>query len=92
MSGKPGKLKALAAGCGCLLFLIASAWVALRAHHYQTTGEPMPNWKGGFMTPRDGYYIAVASAAVAIGWLLLARRFLCASSTHDSGSEGQKNH
>jgi hypothetical protein len=61
--------------CGGIAFLVASIVVAFRARHYQISGEPMPNGKGGFMNSSDGYLIAAALFAISIAWFLAARRF-----------------
>lgn len=56
-------------------FLVASIALATQARHYQVTGEPMPNGKGGFMTFHDGYYIAGVLLLMALAWFMAARRF-----------------
>jgi hypothetical protein len=60
---------------GAVAFFVASGIVAVNARHYQVVGEPMPNGKGGFMTPDDGYMLASVLLLIAIAWLLAARRF-----------------
>ena len=56
-------------------FLIASVVVTFRTRHYQVSGQSMPNGKGGFMTPGDGYLIGAVLFAISVAWLLAARRF-----------------
>jgi hypothetical protein len=56
----------------CVIFLILGVSMALDAHHYQTISKPMPNGKGGFMTFRDGYYLALCFFAVATGCFVFA--------------------
>jgi len=61
--------------CGSVVFLIVSAVIASRARHYQISGEPMPNGKGGFMTFGDGYLIALVFLLFSVAWFIAARRF-----------------
>jgi hypothetical protein len=59
-----------------IIFFIASVVIALKARQYQDSGEPMPNGKGGIMTPGDGYLIALVVGLFSVVGLLQARRFL----------------
>ena len=68
-------LKAAVAICGSVVFLIVSVVVAWQARHYQITGQPMPNGKGGFMTFGDGYMIAVVFLLFSVACVMQARRF-----------------
>ena len=68
--------KAAVGVVGAIIFLIAGIVVAAVARRYQLSGEPMPNGKGGFMTFRDGYWIASVLFALSVGWFVSARRFL----------------
>jgi hypothetical protein len=56
------------------VFLIVSVGVAWRARHYQISGQPMPNGKGGFMTFGDGYLIAVVFFLFSVACVMQARR------------------
>ena len=67
-------LKAAVAICGSVVFLIVSVVVAWQARHYQITGQPMPNGKGGFMTFGDGYLIAVVLLLFSVAGVMQARR------------------
>jgi hypothetical protein len=67
-------LKAAVAICGSVVFLIVSVVVAWQARHYQITGQPMPNGKGGFMTFGDGYLIAVVFLLFSVACVMQARR------------------
>ena len=67
-------LKAAVAICGSVVFLIVSVVVAWQARHYQITGQPMPNGKGGFMTFGDGYLIAVVFLLFSVAGVMQARR------------------
>jgi hypothetical protein len=69
VAGKRAKL--VFGGIGFALFMILAISNALEAHHYQVIGQPMPNGKGGFMTFRDGYVLALALAGLSMGFLLL---------------------
>lgn len=71
-----GALKVAFAGCGCVGLFVASIVVAFQARHYQISGQPMPNGKGGVMTPGDGYMIAAVFLLMSVAGLLTARRFL----------------
>jgi hypothetical protein len=66
---------AIVAALGGIAFLVASVMFAWSAREYQLTGQPMPNGKGGFMTFRDGYNIALIFFGFSAVWLLSARRF-----------------
>jgi len=68
-------LKAAVAICGSVVFLIVSVVVAWQARHYQISGQPMPNGKGGFMTFGDGYMIAVVFLLFSVACVMQARRF-----------------
>jgi len=68
-------LKTAVGICGSVVFLIVSAVIASRARHYQISGEPMPNGKGGFMTFGDGYLIALVFLLFSVAWFIAARRF-----------------
>jgi hypothetical protein len=71
-------MKALKIICGCLGcigFFASGVVVALQARHYQVLAQPMPNGKGGFMTFRDGYSIAIILVLMSIPWFLMVRRF-----------------
>ena len=67
-------LKAAVAICGSVVFLIVSVVVAWQARHYQISGQPMPNGKGGFMTFGDGYLIAVVFLLFSVACVMQARR------------------
>jgi hypothetical protein len=60
---------------GAIVFLMAGIIVALQTRHYQITGEPMPNGKGGHMEYAAGYYLALTLFCMAIGWFLFACRY-----------------
>jgi hypothetical protein len=68
-------LKTAVAICGSVVFLVAGVMVACRARHYQVSGQPMPNGKGGFMTSGDGYLIATVLILFSVAWFIAARRF-----------------
>jgi hypothetical protein len=72
---RPRKLKSVIAVCGSILFLMASILVAIQARHYQISGKPMPNGKGGFMAPSNGYWIAAVLVLLSVACLLQGRRF-----------------
>jgi hypothetical protein len=61
----------IAGGTG---FLIAGVLVALSARKYQLSGAPMPNWKGGSMSFRDGYYLSFVLVATAAAWIYFGYR------------------
>ena len=60
--------------CGVIVCFIASIVVAFESRQYQISGQPMPNGKGGFMTPGDGYLIAIVLFMFSVACLLQARR------------------
>jgi hypothetical protein len=68
-------LKVAVAAVGSLAFFVASLLVGWSARGYQVSGQPMPNGKGGFMTFRDGYLIALVLFLFSLGWFIGARRF-----------------
>jgi hypothetical protein len=68
-------LKTAITTCGSVVFLVASVVVACRARHYQITGQPMPNGKGGFMTFGDGYLIALVLLLLSLVWSIAAWRY-----------------
>lgn len=68
-------LKVGVAAFGSLTFFFISLLVAWTARGYQLSGQPMPNGKGGLMTFRDGYWIALVLFLFSIGWFMTARRF-----------------
>ena len=68
-------LKFAVAACGSVGFLVAGIVVAFQARHYQISGQPMPNSKGGFMTAGDGYLLAAVLVLFSVAWFLAARRF-----------------
>jgi hypothetical protein len=61
---------------GSIAFFIGSLGLAWQARHYQLSGQPMPNGKGGFMTFGDGYLIAVVLLLFSVACILLARRLI----------------
>jgi uncharacterized BrkB/YihY/UPF0761 family membrane protein len=65
-------LKAVFASFGCLVFFSVSIAIAWSAHHYQTINEPMPNGKGGHMSFRDGYHIALICFLISIVFFITA--------------------
>jgi hypothetical protein len=67
--------KAVIAACGSIVFLVVSIVVACKARHYQISGQPMPNGKGGFMTYGDGYMIALVFLLFSVAWFVAARKF-----------------
>jgi hypothetical protein len=69
------KLKAFFTAFGSFAFLVASLMVASSARDYQLSGRLMPNGKGGFMSFRDGYLIALALLGCSIVWFMCARRY-----------------
>ncbi len=75
-SAKPNSLKAGVSSVVSFAFLIASVSVALAARHYQISGQPMPNGKGGSMTFSDGYWIAVVLFLISVAWFFVTRRLL----------------
>src|SRR5438034_11448366 len=66
------KVKAIVAGIGSAVLFVASYVIAWSARGYQLSGRPMPNGKGGFMTFREGYYIALLSFLVSLVWFMAA--------------------
>jgi hypothetical protein len=68
-------LKVAVAAIGSLVFFVASVLVGWSARAYQVSGQPMPNGKGGFMTFRDGYVIALVLFLFSVAWFIGARRF-----------------
>jgi hypothetical protein len=94
MQTQSNQVKITFAVVGGVAFLVAGLTVAWHARHYQVTGELMPNGKGGFMTFRDGYYLAASLLAMSLGWFIVARRFrrsALASSTHESERSDENN-
>jgi hypothetical protein len=69
-------LKAIVAFCGGIVFIAASVVMALRTRHYQVSGQPMPNGKGGFMPIWQGYLMAVVFLSLSPVWFMGCRRFL----------------
>jgi hypothetical protein len=61
---------------GSIAFFIGSLRLAWLARHYQLSGQPMPNGKGGFMTSGDGYLLAVVLLLFSVACVMLARRFI----------------
>jgi hypothetical protein len=59
---------------GSIAFFIGSLRLAWQARHYQLSGQPMPNSKGGFMTFADGYLIAAVLLLFSVACVMLARR------------------
>lgn len=75
MSGTTARqFRTALAVCGSAGFLFASIVVASRARHYQISNQPMPNGKGGFMTPNDGCVIAAVLLLFAVAWPFLSLR------------------
>jgi hypothetical protein len=68
-------LKAAVAMCGSVVFLIVTVVVAWQATRYSISGQPMPNGKGGFMTPDDGYLLALIFLLFSVVWFIAARKF-----------------
>jgi hypothetical protein len=67
-------LKFAVAAFGSLAWFVASIVIAWSARSYQVSGQPMPNGKGGLMTFRDGYLIALVLFLLSIAWSLGVRR------------------
>jgi hypothetical protein len=80
-SVKSNTLKAGVVFIGSIALLIASISVALAARHYQISGQPMPNGKGGAMTFTGGYLVAVVLFLISAAWFLGARRLLLTRKT-----------
>ena len=57
---------------GCLW---ASILTVCQARHYQIAGQAMPNGKGGFMAPTDGYTIGLALFLLSIASLVAAIKY-----------------
>ncbi|MEI7534212.1 MAG: hypothetical protein WCK57_07555 [Verrucomicrobiae bacterium] len=70
-----GKFKAMLAFCGACLFFILSVHLFLQAKHFQSINQPMPNSKGGFMSPSDGYLVGAALFSIAALWFWTALKF-----------------
>jgi hypothetical protein len=66
------KIKAVIGFCGAFGFFIESVTTCVHARHYQLTGQPMPNGKGGFMSSGDGYLIALVLFLISAVWLYCA--------------------
>jgi hypothetical protein len=69
------ELKAVFAAFGSFAFLVIGLMVASSARNYQLSGRPMPNGKGGFMSFRDGYMLALIFLGFSIVWFMCARRY-----------------
>lgn len=67
--------KAVIAACGSIVFFVVSIVIACKARHYQNSGQPMPNGKGGFMTYGDGYMIALVFLLFSVAGFVTARKF-----------------
>jgi len=94
MQTQSNQVKIIFAVVGGVAFLVAGLTVAWHARHYQVTGEPMPNGKGGFMTFGDGYYLAASLVAMSVGWFMGARRLrrlALSSSMHKSEKPDENN-
>ena len=52
---------------GCLTSCVL---MFLQARHYQAIGQKMPNWKGGYMEPSDGYTISAAFLLLSVASLV----------------------
>jgi hypothetical protein len=72
-------IKVVGASLGCIVFLIVSVAVAWQARHYQIADQPMPNGKGGYMTFRDGYYIASVCFLISVVWFISAYKLWIAA-------------
>jgi uncharacterized membrane protein YdbT with pleckstrin-like domain len=70
-----GSIKAGIAAFGSIVFFVASVVVAWIARRYQIADQPMPNEKGGVMTFRDGYLIALILFVFSLAWFIASRRF-----------------
>lgn len=70
----PRPLKVAVAAFGSFAFFVGSLLVAWSARHYQISGQPMPNGKGGLMTFRDGYLIALVLLLFSVAWFMMVRR------------------
>jgi len=81
-------LKTICAVLWGAIFLVASISAAVYSRHYQLTGQPMPNGKGGFANYRDGYYLAVVLFLMSVVGLMTALR--CWKSSN-SGSKALSN-
>ena len=68
-------LKAIGISLGFLILFFVGIHFASSARRYQLANEPMPNGKGGFMTFRDGYYIALVVLLMSLVWFAVACRF-----------------
>ena len=65
-------LKPVVACIASIIFLTVSIIVAYNARYYQVSHQPMPNGKRGFMSPSDGYQIAVVFLLMAIASFIVA--------------------
>lgn len=65
-------LKRVVALVAFFAFLVASIVVACNARHYQLLNQPMPNSKGGFMSPGDGYMVAIILLLFSVASLVIA--------------------
>ena len=74
MNTSMNRLKGALGIAGSTGFLIAGVLVALSARKYQLSGARMPNWKGGSMSFRDGYYLSFVLVAMAAAWIYFGYR------------------
>jgi len=61
---------------GAAAFFCGAVAVAWHARQHQMLGTQMSNGKGGFMTPADGYLIAVSLLLMGAGWCLALARLI----------------
>jgi hypothetical protein len=80
------KVKLVGVIFGCLGFMVVSITVAWYARQYQILNKPMPNGKGGYMSFRDGYYIALICFLMSVAWAIAARKLLASTRKTDSSS------
>ena len=59
---------------GGLAWLAAAIWFAWYVRDHKTTGRPLPNGHGSFMTYGDGYLLDVVFLLMAVAWWLASRR------------------
>jgi hypothetical protein len=64
-------MKIIFGSISCVGCLVASILIIYQARHYQTIAQMMPNGKGGFMAPSDGYIIGLALFILSVASIVM---------------------
>lgn len=74
MKKKIRLLKGFTGLLGGLLLGLAGVFLVYQSRCHQLSKQPMPNYKGGFMTCGDGYYLALIMGLMSLIWIIYGVR------------------